>query len=92
MIENGVETEYVEIKHDFGKSHEISIQNTVLHHEKENSARIYPNPNDPLCPYKFLKFYQTLCLPHQDRVFCMLAPPSHMRTMVTHIFTTQSGL
>jgi len=78
-IENGVETEYVEIKHDFDKSHEISIQNTVPRHETENSARIYPNPNDPLCPYKFLKFYRTLCPPHQDRVFCMLASPSQCK-------------
>jgi len=74
-----VETEYVEIKHDFDKSHEISIQNTVPRHETENSARIYPNPNDPLCPYKVLKFYRTLCPPHQDRVFCMLASPSQCK-------------
>jgi hypothetical protein len=81
-LENGIKREYIEIKHDFDKSHDLSIEHTNPRHESEYSPRIYPNPNDPLCPYKYLSFYCSLCPPHQERVFCMLASDNQIKKHV----------
>ena len=68
--ENGEPVEYIEIVQHFDKSCQLNITNTTARSLTDIPPRMYPNPNDPLCPVKFLKFFRTLCCPEQERVLC----------------------
>jgi hypothetical protein len=68
--ENGEPVEYIEIVQHFDKSCQLNITNTTARSLTNIPPRMYPNPNDPLCPVKFLKFFRTLCCPEQERVLC----------------------
>jgi hypothetical protein len=68
---NGEVEEYVEVVHSFDKSHKLTITNTTARDVNDQvSPRIYANPTDDLCPYRFMKFLRSLCAPTQVRVLC----------------------
>jgi hypothetical protein len=77
--ENHNPIEYIEIAHHFDKGNKLSIQNTTARSKKQLPPRLYPNPNDPLCPVKFMKFYRTLCAPEQERVLCKMYSSKQMK-------------
>jgi hypothetical protein len=79
--ENKVPVKYVEIKIEWDKSNQLKLNNTTPRHMTDLPPRIYPNPNDPLCPYKFLLFFRSLCEPDQTRVFCKDLTPKQLRAM-----------
>jgi hypothetical protein len=62
---------YVEIDINFDKSNPLKL--TSVKYRKQLSPiapRVYANPDDELCPVKFLKFIRSVCEPDQQRVFC----------------------
>jgi hypothetical protein len=68
--EEGKAVKYIELRHEWDKSHQLKLTNTTARDPKDTHARIYPDDTDDLCPYKYLTFYKTLCMPTQERVFC----------------------
>jgi len=66
-----VTEEYVEYRHHWDKSHKCKLKNTTP--RDTVPARIYANPNDELCPHRFLVFLRSLCPPSQERVLCYTA-------------------
>jgi hypothetical protein len=78
--ENGEPVEYIEIVQQFNKSCQLNITNTTVRSLTDIPPRMYPNPNDPLCPVKFLKFIRTLCCPEQECVLCRPYNTKQMKT------------
>jgi hypothetical protein len=72
-------TKYIEIFHTFDKGNKLSLKNTTPRNLEDCAPRVYPNPSDPLCPYKFLAFYRTINVPTQVRVFCGKASSKQMK-------------
>jgi len=77
--ENNEPVEYIEIVHHFDKGNKLSITNTTARTKNGLPPRLYPNPNDPLCPVKYMKFFRSLCCPEQERVLCRLYSTKQMR-------------
>ncbi len=77
--ENGKLVKYIEIVQTFDKGNPLKLSNTTPRNLQDCAPRIYPNPKDPLCPYKFLTFYRSLCTPTQERVFCAKASIAQMK-------------
>jgi hypothetical protein len=69
--EDRKQVQYVELRNEWDKSHQLKLTNTTAHDPKGIHPRIYPDPTDDLCPYKFLKFYRTnartFFLPEDDQ-------------------------
>ena len=72
-------TKYIEIFHTFDKGNQLSLKNTTPRNLEDCAPRVYPNPSDPLCPYKFLTFYRSINVPTQVRVFCGKASSKQMK-------------
>jgi len=70
---DGVKYEYVEVAHKWDKTHKCKLGNTRPRDKTQKMPRIYANENDTLCPYRFIKFFRTLCHPSQERVLCYRA-------------------
>jgi hypothetical protein len=75
---------YIELRNDWDKSHQLKLTNPTARGEHGIHPRIYPNENDPLCPYKFLEFYRTLCVPTQERLFCAQASQKQMKAFAAN--------
>jgi hypothetical protein len=67
---DGVTEECVEVNHLWDKSHQCKFKNTKPRDKHEACPRIYTNPNDDLCPYRFMIFYRGLCMKTQERELC----------------------
>jgi hypothetical protein len=76
---DGVTEEYVEVNHLWDKSHQCKFKNTKPRDKHEACPRIYANPNDDLCPYRFMKFYRGLCMKTQERVLCFGATDKQLK-------------
>ncbi len=76
---NGKAVPYIEVRHKWDKSHQLKLTNPAPRDENSVLPRVKPNPNNALCPYKFLTFYRSLCVPTQERVFCQNATPKLLR-------------
>jgi hypothetical protein len=77
--EEGKLVQYVELRHDWDKSHQIRLTNPTACDPNAIHPRIYPDETDELCPYKFLKFYRSLCAPSQERFFCQRTSVKQMK-------------
>jgi len=64
----------VQVDIDWDKVHQLPLTKTVVH-SKDNKARLHSheNPDNILCPFILLAFFQTLCHPEQERVLCRVA-------------------
>jgi hypothetical protein len=76
---NGNAMQYIEVRHKWDKSHQLKLTNPAPRDENSVWPRVRPNSNDPLCPYKFITFYRSLCVPTQERVFCQNAHQKLLR-------------
>ncbi len=70
---DGVRQEYVEVSHKWDKTHKCKLSNTRPRDATQTMPRIYSNENDVLCPYRFFKFFRSICHPTQERVLCYRA-------------------
>jgi hypothetical protein len=70
---DGVRQEYVKVSHKWDKTHKCKLSKTRPRDATQTMPRIYSNENDVLCPYRFFKFFRTLCPPKQERVLCYRA-------------------
>jgi hypothetical protein len=70
---NGNAVDYVECMYSWDKTHQCSVTNPVARDALNVAPRLYANPNDELCPHRFLMFYRTLCAPTQVRLLCQAA-------------------
>ncbi len=79
LLADGVKKEYVEVNHLWDKSHQCKFKNTKPRDKYEACPRIYANDNDELCPYRFMKFFRSLCVQSQERVLCFAATDKQMK-------------
>ncbi len=79
VYENNKLKKYIEIFHTFDKGNQLKLSNTTPRNLEDGTPRMYPNPNDPLSPYKFLTFYRSICTPTQVRVFFGKASSTQMK-------------
>jgi len=70
---DGIQTRFVEVSTKWDKAHKCKLGNTKPRNPNEGVPRIYENPNDPLCPNRFVSFFCTLCPPMQERILCYKA-------------------
>jgi hypothetical protein len=70
LICDGVLQNYVEVLHQWDKSHKCKLRNTKPRDLTDIPPRIYANANDSLCPVRFLLFFRGLCAPTQECVLC----------------------
>lgn len=77
--ENGKQVKYVEVRIQWDKGNQLRLNSTTPRCNTDLPPRMYPNENDPLCPYKFLLFFRGLCEPDQERVFCKEATAKQLR-------------
>lgn len=67
---NGVVQKYVDVLHQWDKSHKCKLGNTTPRDLTDIPPRIYANENVTLCPHHFLVFFRSLCAPTQEKVLC----------------------
>jgi hypothetical protein len=79
LLADGVKEEYVEVNHLWDKSHQCKFKNTKPRDKHEACPCIYANVNDELCPYRFMKFFRSLCVQSQERVLCFAATDKQMK-------------
>jgi hypothetical protein len=82
--EEGKVVKYIELRHEWDKSHSLKLTNPTARGEHDIHPRITPNEHDPLCPYKFLEFYRTLCAPTQVRLFCQQASKKQLKAFIAN--------
>jgi hypothetical protein len=70
---DGEKYEYVEVSTKWDKTHKCKLGNTTPRDATQAMPRVYHNVNDSLCPYRFFKFFHSICAPTQERILCYRA-------------------
>ena len=60
---------YVQLQIHSDKVNFLSLRNHTVKKGKLQ-FKLRESPDDPLCPYRLIKYYSTLCPPYQERFFC----------------------
>jgi hypothetical protein len=73
---------YVTVINDFNKGNKLKVTNTTGRQQKNQpTLRLYPDADDPLCPYAFIKFFCLLCEPDTLQVNLLIYQIKEQKTI-----------